>query len=57
MSDISKLKVEGIVYNIKDLEARSSASDALKNDEIYSSTQPGSGIQNIGAFWTQILES
>jgi len=57
MADISKLKVEGTVYNIKDLEARSSASDALKNDEIYSSTQPGSGIQNVGAFWTQILES
>lgn len=30
MADISKLKVEETVYNIKDLEARSSASNALK---------------------------
>lgn len=57
MADISKLKVEGTVYNIKDLNARNSASDALKNDEIYSSSQPSSGTQNIGAFWTEILES
>lgn len=57
MSDISKLKVEGTVYNIKDLTARNSASDALKNDEKYSSTQPSAGTQNIGAFWTQILDS
>ena len=57
MADISKLKVEGTVYNIKDLEARNSASNALKNDEIYSSTQPTTGTQNIGAFWTQIINT
>ena len=57
MADISKLKVEGTVYNIKDLSARNSASDALKNDEIYSSSQPSAGTQNVGAFWTEILPS
>ena len=57
MSNISKLKIEGTVYNIKDLESRNNISNALKNDEIYSSTQPESGIQNIGAFWTQIIEN
>ncbi len=56
MADISKLKVEGTIYNIKDLTARNNASNALKNDEIYSSTQPSSGTQNVGAFWTQIIE-
>ena len=55
MADISKLKVNDTVYNIKDLSARDSASSALKNDEIYSSTQPISGTQNVGAFWTEII--
>ena len=55
MPDISKLKIEDTVYNIKDLNARESASTALKNDEAYSSTQPGTGTQNVGAFWTEIL--
>jgi hypothetical protein len=55
MADISKLKVNDTVYNIKDLSARDSASSALKNDEIYSSTQPASGTQNVGAFWTEII--
>lgn len=55
MADISKLKVNDTVYNIKDLSARDSASSALKNDEIYSSTQPTSGTQNVGAFWTEII--
>lgn len=57
MGNISKLKIEGTVYNIKDLESRNNISNALKNDEIYSSTQPESGIQNVGAFWTQIIEN
>ena len=55
MADISKLKVNDTVYNIKDLSARDSASSALKNDEIYSSTHPTSGTQNVGAFWTEII--
>lgn len=55
MADISKLKVNDTVYNIKDLSARNSASSALKNDEIYSSTEPTTGTQNVGAFWTEIV--
>ena len=57
MADISKLKVEGTVYNIKDLDARNNASSALKNDEIFSVSQPGTGVQNVGAFWTQIIST
>ena len=57
MADISKLKVEGNIYNIKDLTARNSVSNALKNDEIYSSTQPSTGTQNVGAFWTEIIST
>ena len=57
MADISKLKIEDTVYNVKDLTARNSVSTALKNDEIYSSTQPSSGTQNVGAFWTQIIST
>ena len=56
MADISKLKIEWTVYDIKDLNARNSVSSALKNDEIYSDTQPSTGVQNVGAFWTEILE-
>jgi len=57
MPDISKLKIHDTVYTVKDSTARSGLSDAQKNDEIYSATQPATGTQNTGAFWTQIITS
>ena len=55
MADISKLKIEGTVYDIKDVTARTGLADISKNEEIYSPTQPSAGVQNVGAFWTQVL--